>query len=124
MVQLFDFLFICQIKEEVEHGAVGAVPLPPDCVGMDMVIASLVANVEAMISAERESAALKQLQVSYYVFKYRMLILWENMSQSFYNPHLLYLPIFVSCSSLVPRQMTAYSFTALLYVNYWISCCL
>lgn len=51
-----------QIKEEVEHGAVGAVPLPPDCVGIDMVIASLVANVEAMISAERESAALKQLQ--------------------------------------------------------------
>lgn len=71
---------------------VGAVPLPPDYVGIDMVIASLVANVEAMISAERESAALKQLQVSYYVFKYRMLILWKNMSQSFYKPHLTLSP--------------------------------
>lgn len=39
-------------------------PIPPDYVGKELVIASLVANVEAMIRADRKVTALKQLQVS------------------------------------------------------------
>ncbi|KAF2283239.1 hypothetical protein GH714_043591 [Hevea brasiliensis] len=43
-------------------GVVGAVPIPPDYVGKELVIASLVANVEAMMRTDRKVIALKQLQ--------------------------------------------------------------
>lgn len=41
----------------------GTVPIPPDNAGKDEVIAALVANVEAMIRADRKIKALKELQV-------------------------------------------------------------
>lgn len=47
----------------MEQGIVGAVPIPPDDAGKEEVIAALVANVEAMIKADRKITALKQLQV-------------------------------------------------------------
>ncbi|KAK1569141.1 hypothetical protein Q3G72_033046 [Acer saccharum] len=51
-----------QIQNDLDQGIVGAVPIPPDCVGKELVIASLVANVESMIRADRKVTALKQLQ--------------------------------------------------------------
>ena len=45
------------------QGIEGAVPVPPDDEGKEEVIAALVANVEAMIKADRKITALKQLQV-------------------------------------------------------------
>ena len=45
------------------EGVAGAVPVPPDEAGKDEVIAALVANVEAMIDADRKITSLKQLQV-------------------------------------------------------------
>lgn len=42
---------------------VGAVPVPSDDDGKEKVIAALVANVGAMIKADRKITALKQLQV-------------------------------------------------------------
>ncbi|KAK9284519.1 hypothetical protein L1049_023694 [Liquidambar formosana] len=51
-----------QIQDDLEQGVVGAVPIPPDYVGKELVISSLVANVEAMIRADRKVTALKQLQ--------------------------------------------------------------
>jgi methylthioribulose 1-phosphate dehydratase / enolase-phosphatase E1 len=41
----------------------GAVPIPPDEAGKDLVIDALVPNVEAMIKADRKITSLKQLQV-------------------------------------------------------------
>ena len=38
-------------------------PLPPDDAGKEEIIAALVANVEAMIKADRKITALKELQV-------------------------------------------------------------
>ena len=38
-------------------------PIPPDDAGKEEVIAALVANVEAMIKADRKITALKELQV-------------------------------------------------------------
>uniref|UniRef100_A0A7C8Z5K6 Acireductone synthase n=1 Tax=Opuntia streptacantha TaxID=393608 RepID=A0A7C8Z5K6_OPUST len=43
-------------------GVDGAIPIPPDDAGKNEVIAALVANVQAMIKADRKITALKQLQ--------------------------------------------------------------
>ena len=48
----------------MKQGVDGAVPIPTDDAGKEEVIAALVANVEAMIKADRKITALKQLQVS------------------------------------------------------------
>lgn len=56
--------FFLQVEEDLEKGIPGAVPIPPDDVGKHDVIAALVANVEAMIKADRKITSLKQLQVS------------------------------------------------------------
>ncbi|XP_044474039.1 probable bifunctional methylthioribulose-1-phosphate dehydratase/enolase-phosphatase E1 [Mangifera indica] len=58
-----DIKLLCsQIQEDVQQGVTGAVPVPPDDAGKEEVIAALVANVEAMIKADRKITALKQLQ--------------------------------------------------------------
>ncbi|XP_017971558.1 PREDICTED: probable bifunctional methylthioribulose-1-phosphate dehydratase/enolase-phosphatase E1 2 isoform X4 [Theobroma cacao] len=51
-----------QIQEDLEQGVAGAVPIPPDYVGKELVIASLAANVEAMINTDRKVTSLKQLE--------------------------------------------------------------
>ncbi|CAN1179375.1 Probable bifunctional methylthioribulose-1-phosphate dehydratase/enolase-phosphatase E1 [Linum perenne] len=51
-----------QVEDDLAQGVKGAVPIPPDDAGKDAVIAALVANVEAMIKADRKITALKQLQ--------------------------------------------------------------
>lgn len=57
------FYAFIQVNEDLEKGIADAVPIPPDDAGKEKVIASLVANVEAMIRADRKITALKQLQV-------------------------------------------------------------
>ncbi|KAL5730407.1 hypothetical protein ACHQM5_003230 [Ranunculus cassubicifolius] len=61
-------LLRAQVEDDLRQGVTGARPIPPDETGMEEVILSLVANVEAMISADRKITALKQLQVSKPVF--------------------------------------------------------
>uniref|UniRef100_A0A2N9F6E4 Enolase-phosphatase E1 n=1 Tax=Fagus sylvatica TaxID=28930 RepID=A0A2N9F6E4_FAGSY len=51
-----------QVEDDLKQGVVGAVPIPSDDAGKEDVIAALVANVEAMIRADRKITALKQLQ--------------------------------------------------------------
>ncbi|XP_048327327.2 probable bifunctional methylthioribulose-1-phosphate dehydratase/enolase-phosphatase E1 2 isoform X3 [Ziziphus jujuba] len=51
-----------QIETDLERGITGAVPIPPDYVGKELVIGSVVENVVAMIKNGRKVAALKQLQ--------------------------------------------------------------
>ncbi|KAK7845072.1 putative bifunctional methylthioribulose-1-phosphate dehydratase/enolase-phosphatase e1 2 [Quercus suber] len=51
-----------QVQIDLEQGVIGAVPIPLDYVGKELVIASLVANVTAMIRADRKVTSLKQLQ--------------------------------------------------------------
>ncbi|XP_050249029.1 probable bifunctional methylthioribulose-1-phosphate dehydratase/enolase-phosphatase E1 2 [Quercus robur] len=51
-----------QVQIDWEQGVIGAVPIPLDHVGKELVIASLAANVTAMIRADREVTSLKQLQ--------------------------------------------------------------
>lgn len=46
----------------MEQGIIGALPICPDYLGKELVIASLVANIDAMISADRSVPSLKQLQ--------------------------------------------------------------
>lgn len=53
-----------QVQEDLEKCIAGAVPIPDDDAGKQEVIAALVANVGAMIKADRKITALKQLQVS------------------------------------------------------------
>ncbi|XP_057955993.1 probable bifunctional methylthioribulose-1-phosphate dehydratase/enolase-phosphatase E1 2 isoform X5 [Malania oleifera] len=55
-------LLFSQIQEDLEQGAVGAVPIPSDYGTKDLVIASLAANVEAMIRTARKVTALKLLE--------------------------------------------------------------
>lgn len=55
------WLFL-QVKEDLEKEVVGAVPIPSDGDRKE-VIAALVANVKAMIKADRKITSLKQLQV-------------------------------------------------------------
>ncbi|KAJ4981552.1 hypothetical protein NE237_032389 [Protea cynaroides] len=55
-------LLRAQVEEDLHQGVVGAVPMPTNVGGKDEVIASLVANVEAMIKADRKITGLKQLQ--------------------------------------------------------------
>ncbi|XP_057955990.1 probable bifunctional methylthioribulose-1-phosphate dehydratase/enolase-phosphatase E1 2 isoform X2 [Malania oleifera] len=59
-------LLFSQIQEDLEQGAVGAVPIPSDYGTKDLVIASLAANVEAMIRTARKVTALKLLEVYVY----------------------------------------------------------
>ncbi|KAK4484709.1 hypothetical protein RD792_007301 [Penstemon davidsonii] len=54
-------LLQAQVKEDLESGVVGAVPIPVNG-EKEEVIAALVANVEAMIKADRKITPLKQLQ--------------------------------------------------------------
>ncbi|CAI9784220.1 unnamed protein product [Fraxinus pennsylvanica] len=54
-------LLKAQVQEDLENGVAGAVPIPSDG-GKEEVIAALVANVEAMIKADRKITSLKQLQ--------------------------------------------------------------
>ncbi|KDP45890.1 hypothetical protein JCGZ_15334 [Jatropha curcas] len=51
-----------QVEEDLAQGVNGSVPIPPDDAGKEEVVAALVANVEAMIRADRKITALKQLQ--------------------------------------------------------------
>ncbi|KAG5235474.1 bifunctional methylthioribulose-1-phosphate dehydratase/enolase-phosphatase [Salix suchowensis] len=51
-----------QVEDDLKQGVDGAVPIPTDDAGKEEVIAALVANVEAMIKADRKITALKQLQ--------------------------------------------------------------
>lgn len=51
-----------QVQEDLENNVAGAVPIPSDG-EKEEVIAALVANVEAMIKADRKITSLKQLQV-------------------------------------------------------------
>lgn len=51
-----------QVRDDLEKGVAGAVPIPSDDAAKMDVIAALVANVEAMIKADRKITALKQLQ--------------------------------------------------------------
>jgi methylthioribulose 1-phosphate dehydratase/enolase-phosphatase E1 len=51
-----------QVESDLEQGITGAVPIPHDDAGKDDVIAALVANVNAMIKADRKITALKELQ--------------------------------------------------------------
>ncbi|KAM7495100.1 hypothetical protein LguiB_029709 [Lonicera macranthoides] len=55
-------LLSSQIQCDLEQGVVGAVPVTPNYMGKDMVIASLAANVEAMNKTNRKVPSLKQLQ--------------------------------------------------------------
>ncbi|KAG9448123.1 hypothetical protein H6P81_014251 [Aristolochia fimbriata] len=55
-------LLRAQVEDDLQQGVVGSLPIPPDDAGKDEVIAALVANVEAMIKADRKITALKQLQ--------------------------------------------------------------
>jgi len=55
-------LLRAQVEQDLAEGVAGAVPVPPDEAGKDEVIAALVANVEAMIDADRKITSLKQLQ--------------------------------------------------------------
>ncbi|OAY74069.1 putative bifunctional methylthioribulose-1-phosphate dehydratase/enolase-phosphatase E1 [Ananas comosus] len=50
------------VEDDLKRGVSGAVPIPPDDAGKEEVINSLVANVEAMIKADRKITSLKQLQ--------------------------------------------------------------
>ncbi|KAJ0101931.1 hypothetical protein Patl1_04687 [Pistacia atlantica] len=59
---MFFSKFLLQIQDDLRQGVAGAVPVPPDDAGKEEVIAALVANVEAMIKADRKITALKQLQ--------------------------------------------------------------
>ncbi|XP_051128753.1 probable bifunctional methylthioribulose-1-phosphate dehydratase/enolase-phosphatase E1 1 [Andrographis paniculata] len=54
-------LLRAQVQEDIENGIEGAVPIPSDG-EKEAVIAALVANVEAMIKADRKITSLKQLQ--------------------------------------------------------------
>ncbi|EPS70848.1 hypothetical protein M569_03907, partial [Genlisea aurea] len=49
-----------QVREDLENGVSGAVPIPSS--GIDSVIAGVVANVRAMIKADRKITSLKELQ--------------------------------------------------------------
>lgn len=51
-----------QVEDDLKQGVAGAVPIPPSDAGKEEVIAALVANVDAMIKADRKITALKQLQ--------------------------------------------------------------
>ncbi|RYR43885.1 hypothetical protein Ahy_A08g040279 isoform C [Arachis hypogaea] len=51
-----------QVESDLEQGVPGAVPIPSDDAGKEEVIAALVANVDAMIKADRKITALKELQ--------------------------------------------------------------
>ncbi|XVF04237.1 hypothetical protein REPUB_Repub05bG0065100 [Reevesia pubescens] len=51
-----------QVEDDLKQGVIGAVPIPSQDAGKEEVIAALVANVEAMIKADRKITALKQLQ--------------------------------------------------------------
>ncbi|ESR65065.1 hypothetical protein CICLE_v10009308mg [Citrus x clementina] len=51
-----------QVEDDPKQGVAGAVPIPPSDAGKEEVIAALVANVDAMIKADRKITALKQLQ--------------------------------------------------------------
>ncbi|PKA57817.1 putative bifunctional methylthioribulose-1-phosphate dehydratase/enolase-phosphatase E1 1 [Apostasia shenzhenica] len=55
-----------QVQDDLEKDILGSVSIPPDDVGKEQVIESLVANVESMIKADRKVTALKQLQVIKY----------------------------------------------------------
>lgn len=52
-----------QVQEDLENNVVEAVPIPSDG-DREEVIAALVANVNAMIKADRKITSLKQLQVT------------------------------------------------------------
>ncbi|PHT43808.1 putative bifunctional methylthioribulose-1-phosphate dehydratase/enolase-phosphatase E1 [Capsicum baccatum] len=55
-------LLRAQVQQDLENGVAGAVCIPSDDAGKMEVIAALVANVEAMIKADRKITALKELQ--------------------------------------------------------------
>ncbi|MBA0676033.1 hypothetical protein Goari_017543, partial [Gossypium aridum] len=50
------------VEDDLKQGVIGAVPIPSEDAEKEEVIAALVANVEAMIKADRKITALKQLQ--------------------------------------------------------------
>ena len=57
-------MFFLQVHDDLIQGIVGAVPIPSYDAGKEEVIAALVANVQALIRADRKITALKQLLVS------------------------------------------------------------
>lgn len=59
--------YLSQVKEDLEQEVYGSLSIPSEDAGKEDIIDSLVANVEAMIKADRKITALKQLQVLEYI---------------------------------------------------------
>lgn len=72
---------LLQVEDDLREGVAGAVPIPPGDAGKEEVIAALVANVEAMIKADRKITALKQLQVSNIWFR-KICLVWNWLCTS------------------------------------------
>lgn len=73
-------MLFLQVENDLRQGIAGAVPIPSDDAGKEEVVAALVANVEAMIKADRKITALKQLQVSKMVLRVKS-FLWVLSSR-------------------------------------------
>lgn len=74
-----------QVDEDLKNGIVGAVPIPANG-GKEEVIGAIVANVRAMIKADRKITALKQLQVRLNFFFYRNLSERKIMDNCNFGP--------------------------------------
>ncbi|GLT86873.1 hypothetical protein SLE2022_049840 [Rubroshorea leprosula] len=105
-----------QIQDDLVQGVASTLPMPPDYVGKDLVIACLVANVEAMIRADREVIALKRLQVSHvwrtgFQSKELVGVIFEDVPDALERWHASGIKVYAysSCSREVQLLLFSYS---------------
>ncbi|KAL5997684.1 hypothetical protein ACLOJK_008614 [Asimina triloba] len=109
-------LLRAQVKEDLEQGIEGSVPIPPDDAGKEAVIDSLVANVEAMIKADRKITALKQLQGHIWRtgFEGKELqgVVFEDVPEAFKRWHAMGIKVYIYSSGSREAQRLIFGNTA------------
>ncbi|XP_058095426.1 probable bifunctional methylthioribulose-1-phosphate dehydratase/enolase-phosphatase E1 1 isoform X2 [Magnolia sinica] len=109
-------LLRAQVQDDLEQGVVGSVPIPPDDAGKEEVIASLVANVEAMIRADRKITALKQLQGHIwrtgFLHKELQGVVFEDVPEALEKWHAMGIKVYIYSSGSREAQRLLFGNTA------------
>ncbi|KAL5989844.1 hypothetical protein ACLOJK_010739 [Asimina triloba] len=104
------------VEEDLKHGVACSVPIPPDDVGKEEVISSLVTNVELMIKADRKITALKQLQGHIwrtgYLSKELLGVVFEDVPEALERWHVLGIKVYIYSSGSREAQRLIFGNTA------------
>ncbi|KAL8166210.1 hypothetical protein V2J09_007709 [Rumex salicifolius] len=113
-------LLRAQIEDDLEKEVAGSVPVPPDSEGKEEVVAALVANVNAMIKADRNITALKELQTGYQN-KELQGVVFEDVPAALERWHSSGIKVYIYSSGSRLAQRLIFGHTNFVDLRKWLS---